>query len=131
MSLIIRRFAHVFTRNHDWYKINGKKVTIGISDYAISEVDITYIETPDVNEDVDKGSILITIEGVKSAEDIPSPDNCVVQAVHEELISNVDIMKDPSISSADKWIIKIETENPLNKNDFMSKDEYKTFLDTK
>ena len=63
-----------YTRTHEWVKVDGDIATIGITDFAQSELgDITYIELPAVGSTLDKSDSLGVIESVKAASDVYAP----------------------------------------------------------
>ncbi len=113
-----------YTKTHEWFKVVDNIATIGITDYAQNQLtDIVYIDAPKVNESKKKGDVLITIESVKSAEDVYSPVNGTVIEV------NKDLEKSPELVNSDAykyWIIKIKLDD--SNFDSMTAPEYKKYI---
>ncbi len=112
-----------YTKTHEWFKVENNIATIGITDYAQNQLtDIVYIDVPKVNDRKKKGDVLLTIESVKSAEDVYSPVNGTVVEVNQEL------EKSPELVNSDAykyWIIKIKLDD--NNFDSMTPSEYKKY----
>lgn len=64
----------LYSESHEWVKVEGDIAVIGISDYAQSEMgDITYVDMPDVNEEISAGEEFGALESVKSSSDLYCP----------------------------------------------------------
>ncbi|MBS1515466.1 MAG: glycine cleavage system protein GcvH [Bacteroidetes bacterium] len=100
-----------FTNDHEWVDVNGAVASIGITDYAQSELgDIIYLDiTAAVNDQVKQGDVIGTIEAVKTVSEIYSPISGKIVEI------NTGINDVPSIINTDPyergWIIKIEPDN--------------------
>ncbi|MBX7046700.1 MAG: glycine cleavage system protein GcvH [Ignavibacteria bacterium] len=100
-----------FTNDHEWVDVNGAVASIGITDYAQSELgDIIYLDiTAAVNDQVKQGDVIGTIEAVKTVSEIYSPISGRIVEI------NTGINDVPSIINTDPyergWIIKIEPDN--------------------
>ncbi|MDO5717959.1 MAG: glycine cleavage system protein GcvH [Tissierellia bacterium] len=114
-----------YTKDHEWVKVDGNEVLVGISDYAQDHLgDIVYVELPDVDDELDKGDAIASIESVKAASDAFSPFAGKVLAVNEDLDD------DPALINSDaygSWIVKLEVENPST-DDLMNDEDYEKFL---
>jgi len=96
----------LYTKDHEWIKIENGIATIGITDYAQSELgDIIFIELPEIGNSVQAKESIGTIEAVKTVADIYSPMNGNILDVNIDLEENPDsINADPYNSG---WIIKL------------------------
>lgn len=96
-----------YTNDHEWIKVDGNTGTIGITDYAQSELgDIVFIDIQNGLEEIQKGNSFGTIEAVKTVSDLLAPISGKVLKINKELESNAEIInKDPYSAG---WIIKIE-----------------------
>ena len=75
-----------YSKDHEWVKVDGNKVYVGISDHAQHSLgDIVFVEIPEQGMDVNKGDILSVVESVKAASDIYAPVSGKVIKVNEEL----------------------------------------------
>ena len=119
----------MYTKDHEWVAIDEKIATVGISDYAQEALgDITYIELPDVDDEVEQFGEFASIESVKAASDIFSPISGKVIEVNTSLESKPQLINK---SCYDKgWIAKIEIANMDECSNLMTADEYRSFLET-
>jgi len=75
-----------YTKEHEWIKIDGENVTIGITDHAQGELgDIIFIEFPDVDQKIEKDEPFGTIEAVKTVADLFAPVSGTVTEINESL----------------------------------------------
>ncbi|WP_425539804.1 glycine cleavage system protein GcvH [Microaceticoccus formicicus] len=114
-----------YTKDHEWVKIDGNEVVIGISDYAQDHLgDIVYVELPDVDDELDAGEAVASIESVKAASDAFTPFAGKVLEVNEDLDD------DPALINSDAygaWLVKLEVEDAPT-DDLMNDEEYEKFL---
>ena len=116
----------LYTKDHEWIKIENGIATVGITDYAQGELgDIIFIELPEIGESVQAKDSIGTIEAVKTVADIYSPMNGEVSEVNVILDDNPDsINTDPYDSG---WIIKLN--NFTNNDDnYLTPDQYKSLI---
>ena len=113
-----------FTKSHEWFKEEGGIVTMGISDYAQGQLtDIVYIELPSVGSKKKAGDVLLTIESVKSAEDVYSPVEGEVVEVNKALADKPELVNSDSYSY---WMVKLKKTG--KETDSLSPEEYKKFI---
>ncbi|MEX2425591.1 MAG: glycine cleavage system protein GcvH [Thermomicrobiaceae bacterium] len=117
-----------YTKSHEWIKVDGDNVTMGVSDFAQSELgDITYLELPEAGDSVTKGEPLGVIESVKAASDIYSP------VTGEIVESNDQVVDAPeSVNSSpygDAWLVKIKLSDPSQVDELMDSDAYEKFVE--
>ena len=116
----------LYTKDHEWIKIENGIATVGITDYAQGELgDIIFIELPEIGDSVQAEDSIGTIEAVKTVADIYSPMNGEVLEVNVNLEDNPDsINTDPYDSG---WIIKLK--NFTNNDDnYLTPDQYKSLI---
>jgi len=112
-----------YTDSHEWHKIDGDTVTIGITQFAVDELtDITYVELKSVGDSIDAGDTIGEVESVKATSDIYS-------AVGGEIIEvNEALSDDPSLINNDPytkgWLVKIKVADASPLNDLMDKSAY-------
>lgn len=114
-----------YTKTHEWFKIEGDVLTMGITDYAQHQLtDIVYVDFPKVGEKKNAGDILLTVESVKSAEDVFSPVTGEIVEVNSVLDKNPEnINKD----SYEFWMVKIRVSEPDNISG-ISPADYRKFI---
>lgn len=114
-----------YTKDHEWVKIEGNEVQVGLSDYAQDHLgDIVYVELPDVDDELEAGDAIASIESVKAASDAFTPFAGKVVAVNEDLDD------DPALINSDPygaWIVKLEVEAAPT-DDMLSAEDYEKFL---
>ena len=75
-----------YTENHEWVRIEGDLIRIGISDHAQSELtDVVYVELPGAGDNIDAGGEMAIVESVKSTSDVFSPIAGEVVEVNSDL----------------------------------------------
>ncbi|SVE41968.1 uncharacterized protein METZ01_LOCUS494822 [marine metagenome] len=111
-----------YTKDHEWIKIENEIATIGITDYAQSELgDIIFIEFPNIGASFNVGDSIATIEAVKTVADIYAPIKGNIAKININLEDDPDsINKDPYETG---WIIKLDSlikdsSNLLSSNDY-------------
>lgn len=116
-----------YTKDHEWARIEGDVVTIGITDYAQSELgDIVYVELPEVGNQTTQGESFGTIEAVKAVSDLFAPLSGEVIEVNTALTDQPEIInKDPY---GEGWIIKIKISNPSEVDKLLNKEQYEELI---
>ena len=75
-----------YTRDHEWVKLDAAEATVGITDFAQSQLgDVVFVELPEVGRQVKQGEIFGTIESVKAVSELFAPISGEVTAVNGEL----------------------------------------------
>ena len=100
-----------YTEQHEWISLDGDLGTIGLTDYAQSELgDIVFVELPQVGDTLEKGQAFGTVEAVKTVEELFSPVSCQVLEVNETLEDSAEqVNGDPY---GDGWLIKVRIDDP-------------------
>ena len=116
----------LYTKDHEWIKIENDIATVGITDYAQGELgDIIFIELPEIGDSVLAKASIGTIEAVKTVADIYSPMNGEVSEVNLNLLDNPDsINTDPYHTG---WILKLNNFTN-NYDNYLTPDEYKILI---
>ena len=97
----------LYTSDHEWVRIEGNTATVGITDFAQSELgDIVYVEIETEGEELDKEEVFGTVEAVKTVSDLFMPVSGMVKEFNEKLADDPELVnKDPY---GEGWMIKIE-----------------------
>lgn len=120
---------YFYTKEHEWVNIEDSIGTVGITDYAQSSLgDITFIELPEKNSDVEQSEQFASLESVKAASDIYCP-------VSGEIIDvNAELEVDPGLINKDcfgkGWIARLKICAANEKLKLMTAEEYRSYLDT-
>jgi glycine cleavage system H protein len=118
-----------YTEYHEWAELNGDVLTIGITEYAQSQLgDIVYVELPEVGRTLDQGEETAVVESVKAAGDVKSP-------VTGEVIEVNDVLNDePELVNQDPenegWFFKIKMIEPEQYSQLQDKDSYTKLVDS-
>ena len=105
-----------YTKDHEWVRLQGKRATVGITDFAQSELtDVVYVELPKVGKVVKAGEILGTVESVKAVSEIFAPVNGKVVEVNNALEDTPEIVNQDPYGKG--WMVVIEvTDSNEGKN---------------
>ena len=116
-----------YTKDHEWIKIEGDVATIGITDFAQSELgDIVYVEVETVDETLDVEEIFGTVEAVKTVSDLFLPLSGEIIEFNESLEDEPEkVNKDPY---GDGWMIKVKCSDLSQAEELMSADDYKALI---
>jgi glycine cleavage system H protein len=117
-----------YAKTHEWMRMEGDLVVVGISDAAQDMLsDVVYIELPAEGATVKAGEKAAVVESVKAAEDVLSPVSGVVVAINEELVSTPEIVNSDPYTA---WFYKVEPSAlDAEMADLMDSDEYDVFVD--
>lgn len=118
----------LYTKEHEWIKVNGDKGHVGITDYAQHHLgDIVFVELPEIGEEVATGESLGVIESVKAVATLFSPVSGRVLEVNEELEEAPELLNEDPYGN---WIAIIELGEQSDLDDLMPADEYKAYCET-
>jgi glycine cleavage system H protein len=115
-----------YTKTHEWARIEGNRVRVGITDYAQGELtDIVYVELPEVGKEIKAGDIIAVVESVKSTSDTYSPVSGTVVEVNEELENAPETMNTEPYG--DGWLAVIEC-GTIDDKALLSPEDYRKIL---
>ncbi|MBC7429213.1 MAG: glycine cleavage system protein GcvH [Bacteriovorax sp.] len=118
-----------YTKDHEWTKIEGDTVTIGITDFAQSALgDIVFVELPEVGKTLGHHQTFGVVESIKSVSDLFSPIAGTVLEVNKELVNSPEKCNTEPYGNA--WMIKVKLSNPAELNNLLSASDYQNFLST-
>lgn len=111
-----------YSETHEWVKVEGDIAIVGVTDFAQSEMgDITYVDMPDVDDEVVKDEEFGALESVKASSDLICPVSGVVVEKNEALEDAPELVnQDPY----ENWIIKVKMSDSEELNDLISAEEY-------
>ena len=113
----------LYTSDHEWVSVEGNVATIGITDFAQSELgDIVFVEFPELNSTLEKGQSIGSIEAVKTVADLYMPISGTVIAVNENLDKNPEAVNDTPYG--DGWMVKIKIANKDEISDLLGATAY-------
>ena len=120
-----------YASTDEWLKVEKNIATLGVTDYAQGQLsDIVFFEvTVDVGDQVQKNTIVATIESVKAAADVKLPVSGKVIEVNEDLADKPELINTDPFGSA--WMLKVELTNPAEVDALMDAEAYVAFCETR
>jgi len=113
-----------YTEEHEWISLDGDVATIGITDFAQSELgDIVFVEVETVGESLAKNEVFGTVEAVKTVSDLYLPVSGEVLEVNERLADEPELINNDPFGEG--WIIKLKVDNLADVDALMDADAYK------
>ena len=114
-----------YTSEHEWVEISGNIATIGITDFAQSELgDIIFLEFPNIDENFNDGDVFGTIEAVKTVSDMYMPITGKVVEVNEDLNDTPEEVNEDAYKNG--WMVKIELDTDADQSKLL---DAKTFIE--
>ena len=115
-----------YTKDHEWIKVDGNTATIGITDFAQSELgDIVYVDITTVGQEIGQHEVFGTIEAVKTVSDLFMPVAGKVLEVNDDLDANPEKVNEDPYSA---WLIKIEVGDASQVDGLLTADAYKELI---
>ena len=112
-----------YTKTHEWIRVDGKSITVGITDYAQEQLgDLTYVEPPTPKDNVEAEEEVAVVESVKAASDVYAPLTGTITEVNNELIEQPELINSDPYGKG--WIFKMIPENMGDVKGLLSADEY-------
>lgn len=116
-----------YSKEHEWVKVEGDKMRIGISDFAQSELgDIVFVELPEVGATISVDEPFGSVESVKTVSELYAPISGTIVEVNEELNDNPEYVNESAYEKA--WMIVIEPSNPSEIDELMTAEQYEEML---
>ena len=116
-----------YTKDHEWVKIDGDIVTVGITDFAQGELgDIVYVEVESLDETLEADAVFGTVEAVKTVSDLFLPVAGEIIAFNESLEEEPEKVNDDPYG--DGWMIKIKVADTSDLESLLDADAYKTII---
>jgi glycine cleavage system H protein len=116
-----------FTQDHEWIDLDGSSGTVGITDYAQSQLgDITYVDLPAAGQAVKKGDAPCVVDSVKAASDVYSPVSGTVSEANAALSDAPELVN--SDAEAGGWLFRIELSDPGELGGMMDRAAYDEYV---
>ena len=112
-----------YTKSHEWITVDGKSVTIGITDFAQAQLgDVVFLDLPSPGRKLARGESFGVIESVKAASDLYAPVAGTISQVNDKLASKPELVN--SDPYGEGWILKVELSGEVP-GDLMDEAQYK------
>ena len=120
--------SRYFTQDHEWVDVDGDIGTVGISDYAQSQLgDVVFVDVPEAGKTLSKGDEAAVVESVKAASDVYSPVSGTVTEGNAALTDDSSLVN--SDAEAAGWFFKLTLSNPSELDSLMDEAAYATFVE--
>lgn len=124
MSKIIEGLR--YSETHEWVKVEDGIATVGVTDFAQKEMgDITYVDMPEVDDEIGFEEEFGALESVKASSDLFSPAGGTVVEINEALEDAPELVNEDPYEN---WIIKIRMNNPEELEGLLDAEGYKAFI---
>ncbi|WP_034061162.1 glycine cleavage system protein GcvH [Lacinutrix jangbogonensis] len=116
-----------YTKDHEWIKVEDDVITIGITDFAQSELgDIVYVEVETLDETLEAEEVFGTVEAVKTVSDLFLPVAGEVVEFNESLEDEPEkVNTDPY---GEGWMVKVKVSNVSDLDGLLSAEDYKALI---
>ena len=116
-----------YTQDHEWVRIEGDEATVGITDFAQSELgDIVYVEVETEGENLAKEAVFGTVEAVKTVSDLFVPLSGEIIAFNDQLEDTPELVNDDPYGEG--WIVKIKLSKPSEIDGLLSNEGYQAVI---
>ena len=116
-----------YTKSHEWVKVEGSELLVGITDHAQSELtDVVFVDLPKAGKAVGSGEPVLSLESVKTVADVYAPAAGTVVSANEALKAHPELVnKDPY---GQGWIYKLKPTGTFDANALMTAQAYDASL---
>ncbi len=116
-----------YTRDHEWIELDGDVATVGITDYAQSQLgDLVFVELPEVGREVAKGGEAAVVESVKAASDVYAPVSGKVTETNDTLNDEPALVN--SDAEGEGWFFRLTISDNAELEGLMDESEYQEYL---
>lgn len=116
-----------YSEEHEWVKVEGEQVRVGITDFAQSELgDIVFVELPEVGDEVTVNQPFGSVESVKTVSELYAPISGKVVAVNEDLNDSPEFVNESPYEKA--WMIVVEPSNTGEIDELMTAEQYEEMV---
>ncbi len=116
-----------YTKDHEWVRVEGDNVVIGVTDFAQKELgDIVYVDVDTEGDTVEIEEVFGSVEAVKTVSDLFMPITGEVIAFNEGLEDEPELVNNDPYGAG--WMIKVAVSNPTELDNLLSAEEYKDLV---
>jgi glycine cleavage system H protein len=117
----------LYTRDHEWVRIEGDVATVGVTDFAQKELgDIVFVEVNTVGDALEAGAIFGTIEAVKTVSDLFLPLTGTILELNSALEGQPELVNQDPYGQG--WMVKVKLSNPADRTDLLDAAAYQALL---
>lgn len=116
-----------YTKEHEWVKIDGDIVILGITEFAQNELgELVFVDLPAVGKKLEKGAAFCVVESTKAASDVYAAVSGVVSEANQQLTNSPDLVNSDPYNAG--WLAKIKDFDNAQLENLLSAEEYKKHL---
>lgn len=116
-----------YSEEHEWVKVEGEKVRIGITDFAQSELgDIVFVELPEVGDEITVDQPFGSVESVKTVSELYAPVSGKVVEINEELNDSPEFVNESPYEKA--WMVTVELSDNSEVEKLMTAEQYEEMI---
>ena len=116
-----------YTKDHEWVRIEGNVATVGVTDFAQSELgDIVFVEIETLDEELEKEEVFGSVEAVKTVSDLFMPIGGTVIEINENIESSPELVN--SDPYGEGWMIKIEINEASDIENLLTAEAYSNLI---
>ena len=117
----------LYSESHEWVKVEGGIAVIGITDFAQHAMgDLSYVDMPEVDDELSQGEEFGAVESVKAASDLYSPVSGTVIEIHEALEDAPELLNEDAFEN---WIIKVQISDESELESLMDAAAYQALCE--
>jgi glycine cleavage system H protein len=120
----------LYSRDHAWVRVEGKRAVVGLSEFARSELgEVSYVELPPAGKRVARGEVACALDSLKSASDLYSPMSGTVAEANARLTEPGGcalVNEDPL---GEGWLFSLELEDPAELSELLDAEGYRRYLE--
>lgn len=116
-----------YTKDHEWVRVEGNVATIGITDFAQSELgDIVFVDVDSVDDELSSGDVFGSVEAVKTVSDLFLPLTGKVVEFNSDLEDQPELLNTDPYGKG--WIIKLEVAEDADTSELLTAEQYQESL---
>lgn len=116
-----------YTKDHEWVRIDGNVATVGVTDFAQSELgDIVFVEIETLDEELEKEEVFGSVEAVKTVSDLFMPIGGTIIEINENIESSPELVN--SDPYGEGWMIKIEINEASDIENLLTAEAYSNLI---
>lgn len=116
-----------YTKDHEWVRLEGNVATVGITDFAQSELgDIVFVDVDTVDDDLNAGEVFGSVEAVKTVSDLYLPVSGKVIEFNEELEGEPELVNTDPYGKG--WIVKVELSEGADQSELLTAEQYQELI---
>lgn len=116
-----------YSKEHEWVKVEGNKVRVGITDFAQSELgDIVFVELPEIGDEISVNEPFGSVESVKTVSELYAPISGKVVEINEDLDGNPEFVNESPYEKA--WMIVVELSDATEVEELLTPEQYEELI---